>query len=134
MSLRLQEDLPAGSSALFTLEPSTWTIGGRTLASKRRTATVTIGGTLAITDVVPAGATFPAGTVISVRGVGFDGDTRLRLNGDRLDDAEVISPNEIQFTLTRADQHGGRGAAGRQFARRKNDLLLVPARHRRRRH
>ena len=101
------ENLPAGSSALFTLEASTWTIGGRTLASKRRTATVTIGGTLAITDVVPAGATFPAGTVISVRGVGFDGNTRLRLNGDRLDDAEVVSPNEIQFTLSEPTNMAG---------------------------
>jgi hypothetical protein len=99
VSLRLREGLPAGSSALFTLEPSTWTVGGRSLPSKRSTGTVTTGGTVAITDVVPAGATFPTGTVISVRGVGFVGRTRLRLNGDRLDDAQVVSPNEIRFTL-----------------------------------
>jgi hypothetical protein len=108
VSLRLREDLPAGSSTLFTLEPaSIWTIGGRTIASKRSTGRVTVGGTLAITDVVPAGATFPAGTVISVRGVGFNGATRLRLNGSRLDAAQVVSPTEIQFTLAQATNMSG---------------------------
>src|SRR5262245_54954370 len=107
VSIRLRKGLPAGSSALFTLEPSIWTVGGHTIPSQRSTATVTIGGTLAVTDVVPAGATFPAGTVISVGGVGFDGDTRLRLNGDGLDDAQVVSPNEIQFTLSQPTNMAG---------------------------
>ena len=99
VSLRLREGVAPGTSAPFTLEPSIWTVGGQSMASKRSTGTVTIGGTLAVTDVVPAGATFPAGTVISVRGVGFDARTRLRLNGDRLDHARVVGPHEIQFTL-----------------------------------
>lgn len=103
VSLKLREGLAPGTSTLFSLEPaSIWTVGGRTIATKKSSADVTVGGTLAVNDVVPAGRAFPAGTVISVRGAGFDGQTRVRLNGTRLEGAQVVSPTEIQFTLPQA--------------------------------
>jgi hypothetical protein len=108
VSLALREGLAPGRHSLFSLEPaSIWTIGGRTIATKLSTGDVTIGGTLAITDVVPAWGVFPAGTVVSVRGVGFDSETRVKLNGTRMDAAQVVSPTEIQFALTQATNMAG---------------------------
>ena len=108
VSLALRPGLAEGRRSLFSLEPaSIWTIGGRTIASKLSTADVTIGGTLAITDVVPAWGVFPAGTMVSVRGVGFDGETRVKLNDTRMAAAQVVSPTEIQFALTQATNMAG---------------------------
>jgi hypothetical protein len=108
VTLALRPDAAPGTRTVFTLEPaSIWTIGGRTMASKASSGTVTVGGTLAITDVTPAGGLFPAGTVISVRGVGFNARTRIRLNGTRLGPARVVSPTEIQLTLPRATDMSG---------------------------
>jgi hypothetical protein len=60
---------------------------------------VTVGGTLSVTAVVPGEGFFPAGTIVTVQGVGFlPGNTRLRLDGDRMLDAEV-TPTEIRFAL-----------------------------------
>jgi hypothetical protein len=101
VSVRLASDLAAGSRGLVTLEPSIWNINGIAVASKKATARVTVGGTLAVTDVVPGEGWFPAGTVVSVRGAGFGGDTRLRFKGNRIDAAQVVSDTEIRFTLAR---------------------------------
>src|SRR5262245_52345386 len=99
VSFRLAPDLAEGSEAEDRLNPSSWTIGGVPIASSAETATVTVGGSLAVTDVVPGQGWFPAGTMVSVHGVGFEGDMRLRLDGDRLDDLEVVGPNEMRFAL-----------------------------------
>ena len=100
MSLRLGPELALGSRADVALDAaSIWNLSGVNVASRTRTARVTVGGSLAVTDVVPAGGSFPAGTMVSVRGVGFDGTTRLRVNGDEIDALQVVSPNEIQFAL-----------------------------------
>ena len=108
VALRLRSDAATGSRALFTLEPaSIWTLDGATIASKKSTATVTVGGSLAVSDVVPSGGSFPAGTLVSVRGVGFVGGARVRLNGTRIDAAQVVSSTEIQLTLTRAVDMAG---------------------------
>ena len=108
VSLALREGLTEGRRSVFSLEPaSIWTVGGRTIASKMSPADVTIGGTLAITDVVPAWGVFPAGTMVSVRGVGFDGETRVKLNDTRMEAAQVVSPTEIRFALTQATDMAG---------------------------
>jgi hypothetical protein len=107
VSLRLRPDLAAGARALVTLEPSIWNLDGTIVTSRRATATVTVGGSVAVTEVVPGDGWFPAGTVVSVRGVGFFGDTRLRFNGTRIRNAQVVSATEIQFTLAQATNMAG---------------------------
>jgi hypothetical protein len=100
VSLQVPPNLPEGSEATVTLDPSSiWQIGGATLASRLATATVTVGGSLAVTRVVPGEGWFPAGTIVSVQGTGFVAGTRLRFNGNRRRDAQVVSPTEMQFRL-----------------------------------
>jgi hypothetical protein len=110
VSFHVAPDLADGTEATVRLNPSTWTIGGVPIASRADTATVTVGGSLAVTDVVPGQGWFPAGTIVSVHGVGFEGDMRVRLDGDRLDDVEVVSPNEMRFALAE-----GRNLAGAEL-------------------
>jgi IPT/TIG domain-containing protein len=97
-SLALRPGLPLGSVAPVTLDPSSWTLNGVTVASRADTATVTVGGSVAVTDVVPGEGWFPAGTVVSVRGVGFVAGTRVRFKGNRVA-ARLVGPTEMQFTL-----------------------------------
>ena len=107
VSLRLAEDLPAGTEIPVTLAPSIWNIAGVPTPSREAEATVTVGGTLAVTDVVPGQGFFPAGTIVTVLGVGFrPGNTRLRLDGDRIREIEV-APTEIRFELPEAMNLGG---------------------------
>jgi len=100
VALRIREDAAAGSRAQFTLDPSwLWNLNGTRVRARVAPGTVTAGGSVAITDVVPGEGTFPAGTVVSVRGVGFSSLSRLRIDGIAVTSVEYVSPTEMQFTL-----------------------------------
>jgi hypothetical protein len=62
---------------------------------------LTIGGTLAISDVVPNGGIQPAGTKISVFGVGFTPDARVNMEGVDLNPRAIqfISPTQLDVAL-----------------------------------
>ena len=121
VALRIRHDVAAGSRTLFTLDPSSlWNLNGTvlrtavsgtmvgtavsgTVAGTRRVspAIVTVGGSVAITNVIPGEGWFPAGTVVSVRGLGFNSDSRLRVD-TAVTAVRVVSSTEIQFTLAQA--------------------------------
>jgi hypothetical protein len=102
VSLRLDPDLEEGTEIPVVLDPSTWTINGAAIGSRAAEATVTVGGSLSITRVVPGEGFFPAGTLVTIHGTGFEGDIRLRLNGDTVVEDTNLSDTEIQFTLPEA--------------------------------
>jgi hypothetical protein len=88
---------------LFTLDPSSlWILNGRPVPTKVSPATVTAGGSVAVSSVSPGEGWFPAGTVVSVRGVGFTGQTRVSLEDANITAERVVSPTEIRFTLAEA--------------------------------
>ena len=100
VALRARRDAMIGSRTSFSLDPaSIWTLNGEDLQTRIQPATVTVGGTLSISSVVPGQGWFPAGTVVSVRGIGFDAGTRLRLEDTAITRVRVVSPTEMQFTL-----------------------------------
>jgi hypothetical protein len=95
--------VPVGSRTLFTLDPSSvWTLNGVTVRAKISPATVTAGGSVAISSVSPGDGWFPAGTVVSVRGVGFTRQTRVRLDDIAITAERAVSSTEIRFTLAEA--------------------------------
>jgi hypothetical protein len=103
ISLRIRPDAAVGSRSEFTLDPSSrWVVGGRTVPATVTPGTVTVGGSVAITDVVPGGGWVPAGTVVSVRGVGFNRRSRLKVDDLNIGAVRVVSSTEIQFTLRQA--------------------------------
>ena len=100
VALRIRSDAVAGSRTEFTLDPSSlWSLNGALVRAKVSPGTVTVGGSVAITDVIPGEGWFPAGTVVSVRGVGFNSLSRLRVDDIAVSAVRVVSSTEIRFTL-----------------------------------
>src|SRR3954462_8227951 len=81
--LKVRSDVPSGTKTEFTLDPaSLWNFSGTLTTARVSPAKVSIDndGTVAIEDVVPGEGVWPAGTAISVRGVGYDARTSLKVN------------------------------------------------------
>jgi hypothetical protein len=98
--LPIRSDAIPGSSALFTLDPATvWNLAGADTTIPIRPGKMTVGESVAIADVIPGEGVFPGGTVVSVRGVGFNSRTRLRVKSTDIANVSVVSSSEIQFTL-----------------------------------
>jgi IPT/TIG domain len=110
MALHIRPDAFPGMQTQFTLDPSsTWVLGLLGVASYKPTppATITVAGSVSITNVVPGGGLLPAGTVVSIQGMGFQPKTQVQLNNIRFSSIHVVSPGEIQFTLAAATQMTG---------------------------
>lgn len=62
---------------------------------------LTIGGTINISNVVPGGGFQPAGSTISIFGMGFTSDVRVAMEGVSLSttDYQVVSANQIDVIL-----------------------------------
>jgi hypothetical protein len=111
VALHIRPDATPGSSTQFQLDPSsTWTVnpsGAVTTAQPGPPATVTVGGTISILDVVPGGGVLPAGTVVSIKGMGFQPKTQVQLNAIKSSSIQLINSGEIQFTLAEATNMTG---------------------------
>jgi hypothetical protein len=103
VSMRIRPDAAVGRRTVFALDPqSTWHIsptGYPLVASRLRSGTVTVGGSVSITDVVPGAGVWPAGTIVSVRGIGFNSRTRLRVDDVETRSVRFINSTEMRFTL-----------------------------------
>jgi hypothetical protein len=65
--------------------------------------TLTVGGTISITDVIPGGGLAPAGSTIQVMGTGFDSNTKIQFTDPIITlTNNVISSTEIDVTLDTA--------------------------------
>jgi hypothetical protein len=110
VALRIRPDVVVGAQTFVTFDPrSIWSFSptGPVQAKRIAPGTITAGGTVSITDVVPGEGVWPAGTVVSVRGIGFDQQTRLRVNGVATTAVRLISSNEMQFSLAEETQMRG---------------------------
>lgn len=91
-----------GTQSQFTLDPSsTWTLGLLGTASLKPIlpVTITVAGSVSITDVVPGGGLLPAGTIVHIQGIGFQTGTQVQLSGFAASSISVVSPQEIQIVL-----------------------------------
>jgi hypothetical protein len=102
VALRIRPDIAAGSRTTFTLDPSSrWILNGAVVPARVSPGTVTAGGSVAISDVAPGEGWFPAGTVVSVRGMGFNTLSRLRVD-DIAIAVQLVSSTEMRVTLREA--------------------------------
>lgn len=102
MALHVRPDAVSGASTYFSLDPSsTWILGllGAAALKPNPPATVSVGGSISITNVVPGGGILPAGAVVSIRGIGFQPKTQVQLNAIKFSSIELVSAEEIRFTL-----------------------------------
>jgi hypothetical protein len=110
VALHVRPDAVPGSQTQFSLDPSsTWILGllGPATLKPLTPATVTVGGTISITNVVPGGGLLPAGSIVSIQGMGFQPKTQVQLNAIKASSITVISSNLIQFTLAEATNMNG---------------------------
>jgi len=99
--LPIRSDAIPGWQTAFTLDNSSlWNYSNRGPSSARISpGTVTVKGTTSISDVIPGEGVWPAGTVVTVRGTGFDDRTSVRVNDSLITADRVVSPTELQFDL-----------------------------------
>lgn len=90
-----------GSSFPVAMDPSsTFFNGGSQYTILENAAgTLTIGGSLSITDVVPGGGALKPGDTISVLGIGFDQNTKIQVDNDDGATQTFVSPTRIDMTI-----------------------------------
>ena len=101
MSLRIRPDATVGSRTQVALEsPSLWSYNGAMVSARVDPGFVTVSGNTraAISEIIPGDGPYPAGTVVSVRGIGFSSRSRLKLDFDA-NNVRLVSPTEMRFTL-----------------------------------
>jgi hypothetical protein len=111
MSFQVPANMSSGTKLSFGLDPSsTWGMGllGTATLKPVLPATITVGGSISITNVVPGGGLLPAGTVVSVQGIGFQTGTQVQLSNIKASSISVVSPNEIQIVLAEPTQMTGK--------------------------
>jgi hypothetical protein len=98
----IRSDVPVGTKTLWAPDAtSVWNYASTGPVTARiAPATVTVGGDVAINDVIPGEGVWPSGTIVTVEGVGFDAKTSLRVNDAGVTNWWVVSPTELQFALT----------------------------------
>lgn len=111
VAFQLPANISIGNKLSFSPDPaSTWTLGLLGVATMKPIlpATITVGGSISITDVVPGGGLQPLGTVIRVEGIGFQTGTQVQLSSIKASSVTVVSPNEIDIVLAEPTQMAGK--------------------------
>lgn len=111
VSLQIPPNAVAGTRLPFSLDPSSsWTLGllGTATMKPFPPATITIGGSISITDVVPGGGVQPAGTIVHLQGIGFQPGTQVQLSDIKALSITVASPQDIQIVLAEPTQMTGK--------------------------
>jgi hypothetical protein len=110
VALHVRPDAVPGWQTQFSLDPSSsWVLGllGPATLKPMTPANVTVGGTISVTNVVPGGGLLPAGSIVSIQGMGFQSKTQVQLNAIKASSITVISSNLVQFTLAEATNMTG---------------------------
>jgi hypothetical protein len=110
MAMHVRSDARPGATSQFDLDAaSAFYVGGvQAIINPIAPATITVGGTISITNVVPGGGLQPGGAVVKVVGLGFQAHTQVQLNGVQAQSVEVVSPTEIDITLSQATDMTGK--------------------------
>ena len=87
-------DLTLDPSVSLWLDPS-----GKQYPVELKSGVMTVGGTMSISDVVPGAGVVPAGTVISIKGVGFEEDSKVDFGEAKVETSQFVSPSLIEVTL-----------------------------------
>ena len=111
VSLQVPTSTGVGTQFSFNLDPSsTWTLGllGTATMEPIPPATITVGGSISVTNVVPGGGLQPAGTVVHIQGMGFQPGTQVQLSDIKASSIAVASPGDIEIVLAEPTQMTGK--------------------------
>jgi hypothetical protein len=84
--------------------PGSWSVNVRGVPTPVQLlpGSITVGGSISITNVVPGGGYLPAGASFTIFGVGFSPSTRVQLTGVTASSITYVSPTQIRVTLQNA--------------------------------
>ena len=110
VAMHVRPDALPGSQSQFDLDPSTaFTVNYLPAIVKPiAPATITVGGSISVTNVAPGGGVLPAGTVVKIEGLGFERRTQVQLSGIPAQSVAVVSPTEIDIVLQQATNMTGK--------------------------
>src|SRR6266481_3297840 len=101
--LPVRPDAPLGTQTSVNLDPSSTVFlnaSGQPYSPLQVSAgTLTIGGTINITSVTPAGVQVAAGSTIAIWGTGFTSSVKADVEGANVVTSKFVSSNEIDITL-----------------------------------
>lgn len=102
--------MPVGTTAPLQLDPATsWWLDptGQPYPLEIRQGTFTAGGTVSITDVVPGGGFLPAGSVVTLTGLGFQPGLIAEIDTFNLASITWVSANRVDLVTATAGQLDG---------------------------
>lgn len=105
LALPISANAPIGTQVPISLDLSNSTFldaTGTPYPTEVKPGTLTIGGSLSITNVLPGGGTIPAGATISILGLGFTGTSTVQINGASVATTKLVSANELDVTLSQS--------------------------------
>jgi hypothetical protein len=105
VALTLSQSAQPGQVFPVTLNPSAsiWDdLLGAPIAFEFQQGTITVGGSVSITNVVPGGGTLPGGGVFSIFGMGFSPKTKVSIRELNASSIQYVSPTEFRVTLREA--------------------------------
>ena len=112
VAISVRPDAPPFAQSAFSLDPATslWVDPfGQPYAQKVKSGKFEIGGTLSISDVFPGGGFLPAGSTVSVRGLGFVPGSIVEIDGVPVASTAFVSDAQIDVTTgADADLYGRR--------------------------
>jgi hypothetical protein len=112
ISMPIAASIPVGTQFPLSIDManSFWTDPtGQPYPQEIANGKLTIGGTLAISNVVPGGGILPAGTKVSIFGMGFTPDASVSIEGVNLNvgNVQFVSSGQIDVVLPSALQMDG---------------------------
>ena len=109
VALRLSKFVVPGQKFTVALNPNTsfWKDLLGTVAFELKPGSITVGGSVSITNVVPGGGFFPAGAQFSIFGMGFTSNTKITVKGISTSSIQYISPTEFRVSVKDGGQLDG---------------------------
>src|SRR5215510_14895756 len=102
IALQVRADAPPGLQTPVSLDlanSSFLNAAGQPLAATAKPGTLTVGGTLNVSNILPGGSTVPAGSPISILGTGFTPSTVVQVEEAHVVTTQFISSGELDITL-----------------------------------
>src|SRR5262249_57414659 len=103
ITLGISNDAQIGNTYPVSLgaSSSTWrNLLGSPIAVSLQPGSITVGGSVNISNVIPGGGRLPAGAMFRIIGTGFSDKTHVQLSGIGTSSVKCVSPTEIQVTLS----------------------------------
>jgi len=112
VSMPVRPDAAPGQIAPLNLDPSTsfWvTPSGQLYEQEVQPGTFTVGGSVAISNVVPGGGLLPAGATVTISGMGFQPGASVEIDDVKLVSTRYVGPTQLEVVLADGiEMHGRR--------------------------